>query len=58
MPLPIESAESLGLAAALEGTGGLGAQWVSALLDNYNASSVINAMFERRYRIVHVCANV
>ncbi|HLL10402.1 MAG TPA: CHAT domain-containing protein, partial [Rubrivivax sp.] len=36
---------------------GIGAQRVTALIDNNTAASVINALFERRYRIVHVAAH-
>lgn len=56
-PLPGARAEALAVAAALQGPGGIGAQRVTALIDNNNAASVINALFERRYRIVHVAAH-
>lgn len=56
-PLPGARAEALAVVAALHGPGGVGAQRVTALIDDNNAASVINALFERRYRIVHVAAH-
>lgn len=56
-PLPGARAEALAVAAALQGPGGIGAERVTALVADNDAASVINALFERRYRIVHVAAH-
>ena len=56
-PLPGARAEAQAVVAALQGPGGMGAQRVTALVDGDDAASVINALFERRYRIVHVAAH-
>ncbi len=56
-PLPGAKAEADAVVAALAGAGGLGADRVVALTNQDNASNVINALFERRYRIVHVAGH-
>ena len=56
-PLPGAKAEAAAVAAAFSGPGGLGSDQVNALIDNNDATSVINALFERRYRIVHVAGH-
>lgn len=56
-PLPGARAEAEAVAAALSGAGGLGPERVNALVDGNDAASVINALFERRYRIVHVAGH-
>jgi CHAT domain-containing protein len=56
-PLPGARAEAQAVVEALQGAGGIGAQRVTALIGGDDASSVINALFERRYRIVHVAAH-
>ena len=55
--LPGARAEAEAVAAALSGPGGLGAERVNALIDDNDATSIINALFERRYRIVHVAGH-
>ena len=55
--LPGARSEAEAVVEALQGPGGLGAQRVTALLDDNDATSVINALFERRYRIVHVAGH-
>jgi tetratricopeptide (TPR) repeat protein len=56
-PLPGARAEAEAVVKALGGAGGLGAQRVNALIDGNDATSIINALFERRYRIVHVAGH-
>ena len=56
-PLPGARAEAEAVAATFSGPGGLGAERVNALVDGNDATSVINALFERRYRIVHVAGH-
>jgi CHAT domain-containing protein len=56
-PLPGARAEAQAVAEALTGPGGLGAERVHALIDGNDAASIINALFERRYRIVHVAGH-
>ncbi len=56
-PLPGARAEALAVIGALQGPGGIGPERVTALVDDNDAASVINALFERRYRIVHVAAH-
>jgi tetratricopeptide (TPR) repeat protein len=55
--LPGARAEAEAVAAAFTGTGGVGAARVTALLNDDDAAAVINALFERRYRIVHVAGH-
>ena len=55
--LPGAKAEAQAVAEALGGPGGLGSDRVNALIDDNDASSVINALFDRRYRIVHVAGH-
>ena len=57
LPLPGARAEAEAVAAAFSGTGGVGAARVTALLADDDATAVINALFERRYRIVHVAGH-
>ena len=56
-PLPGARAEAQAVADAFSGPGGLGAERVNALVDGNEAASIINALFERRYRIVHVAGH-
>ncbi len=56
-PLPGARAEAEAVVKALGGAGGLGAQRVNALIDGNDATSIINALFERRYRIIHVAGH-
>jgi CHAT domain-containing protein len=56
-PLPGARAEAQAVADALAGAGGLGVDRVNALIDGNDATSIINALFERRYRIVHVAGH-
>ncbi|MFN9102603.1 MAG: CHAT domain-containing protein [Betaproteobacteria bacterium] len=56
-PLPGARAEAEAVAAAFSGTGGLGAARVMAVPPGADATAVINALFERRYRIVHVAGH-
>ena len=55
--LPGAKAEAAAVAQALGGPGGLGSDKVNALIDDNDATSIINALFERRYRIVHVAGH-
>jgi tetratricopeptide (TPR) repeat protein len=57
LPLPGARAEAEAVAAAFSGTGGVGAARVNALVADDDATAVINALFERRYRIVHVAGH-
>ncbi|MDE2299532.1 MAG: CHAT domain-containing protein, partial [Burkholderiales bacterium] len=51
-------AEALAVAARLAAPGsGLGADKVCALVDQNDAQSIINALFERRYRVVHIAGH-
>jgi CHAT domain-containing protein len=56
-PLPGARQEAQAVAELLAGSGGLGAERVKALPAGADATSVINALFERRYRIVHVAGH-
>ena len=56
-PLPGARAEAEAVVNTLAGAGGLGADRVTALIDGNDATSIINALFERRYRIVHVAGH-
>jgi len=55
--LPGAKAEATAVALALGGPGGLGSDRVNALIDDNDATPIINALFERRYRIVHVAGH-
>ncbi|MDO9073640.1 MAG: CHAT domain-containing protein [Rubrivivax sp.] len=55
--LPGARSEALAVVDALAGPGGLQAQRVTALVDDNDAMSIVNALFERRYRIVHVAGH-
>ena len=55
--LPGAKAEATAVAAALGGPGGLGSDRVNALIDDNDATRIINALFEKRYRIVHVAGH-
>ena len=60
--LPGARSEALAVVAALGAAGALGAQRVTALISSVaanpnDATSVINALFERRYRIVHIAGH-
>ncbi len=55
--LPGARAEAEAVRDALIGSGGLGADRVVALIDNNDASSIINGLFDKRYRIVHVAGH-
>jgi CHAT domain-containing protein len=54
--LPGARAEAEAVRDALTGPGGLEGR-VNALVDDNDATSIINALFERRYRIVHVAGH-
>ena len=56
-PLPGAKTEADAVARALAGPGGLGGERVVQLTDSNNATSIINALFERRYRVVHVAGH-
>jgi tetratricopeptide (TPR) repeat protein len=56
-PLPGARAEAEAVAAAFSGTGGVGAARLKAVPAGADATTVINALFERRYRIVHVAGH-
>ena len=56
-PLPGAKSEATAVWAAFIGPGGLGSDHVNALIDDNDATSVINALFDRRYRIVHVAGH-
>lgn len=56
-PLPGARAEAEAVAAAFIGSGGVGAARVTAVPPGADATAVINALFERRYRIVHVAGH-
>jgi tetratricopeptide (TPR) repeat protein len=56
-PLPGAHDEAQAVAATLAGQGGLGAQRVTELIDGNDAASIINALFDRRYRIVHIAGH-
>jgi len=55
--LPGARAEALAVRDALLGVGGLSAERVNALVADDTATDVINALFERRYRIVHIAGH-
>ena len=55
--LPGARAEAEAVRDALIGSGGLGPDRVVALIDHNDASSIINGLFEKRYRIVHVAGH-
>ena len=51
-------AEALAVAARLAAPdSGLGADKVCALVDQNDAQSIINALFERRYRVIHIAGH-
>ncbi len=56
-PLPGARAEAEAVAAAFSATGGVGAARVKAVPAGADATTVINALFERRYRIVHIAGH-
>jgi CHAT domain-containing protein len=55
--LPGAAREARAVAAKLRETGAVAADRVNALLEQPTASQVINALFERRYRIVHIAGH-
>ena len=55
--LPGARAEAEAVRDALIGSGGLAAERVKALIDDNDATSIINALFEQRYRIVHIAGH-
>lgn len=55
--LPGARAEAEAVRDALQGPGGLEPDRVNALIDDNDATSIINALFERRYRIVHIAGH-
>ncbi len=57
VPLPGARAEAEAVRDALIGSGGLGPDRVVALIDDNDATSIINGLFDRRYRIVHVAGH-
>jgi tetratricopeptide (TPR) repeat protein len=56
-PLPGARAEAEAVAAQIGGAGGIGTERVTALVDSPDAASVINALLERRYRVVHIAGH-
>ena len=56
-PLPGARSEAEAVAAQISGAGGIGADRVTALLDSPDAASVINALLERCYRVVHIAGH-
>ncbi len=56
-PLPGARSEAEAVAAQIGGAGGIGGDRVTALLDSPDAASVINALLERRYRVVHIAGH-
>ncbi len=56
-PLPGARREAQAVARALADSGALAPGRVNALLDSPTAHDVINALFERRYRIVHIAGH-
>ena len=55
--LPGARAEAEAVRDALISSGGLEPERVVALIDNNDASSIINGLFDKRYRIVHVAGH-
>jgi CHAT domain-containing protein len=55
--LPGARSEALAVRDLLVGHGGLGSERVIALVQDNDASQIINALFERRYRIVHIAGH-
>jgi hypothetical protein len=56
-PLPGAQAEAEAVARLLGGPRGVGAERLVALLDQPDASLVINSLLDRRYRVVHVAGH-
>lgn len=56
VPLPGARSEAEAVTQLLAGSGGLGVERVTAVM-GADATAVINALFERRYRIVHVAGH-
>jgi tetratricopeptide (TPR) repeat protein len=56
-PLPGARSEAEAVAKQIGGAGGIGADRVNALLEAPDATSVINALLERRYRVVHIAGH-
>ena len=57
VPLPGARSEAESVRDALLGSGGLPAERVKALIDDNDATTIINALFERNYRIVHIAGH-
>ncbi|MDO9092269.1 MAG: CHAT domain-containing protein [Rubrivivax sp.] len=55
--LPGARAEAESVRDALLGSGGLAAERVKALIDDNDATTIINALFEQNYRIVHIAGH-
>jgi tetratricopeptide (TPR) repeat protein len=55
--LPGALAEGRAVARALAGSGGVRPERLTALLDHDDANTVINALYSRRYRIVHIAGH-
>jgi len=55
--LPGARGEALAVTEALLARGGLGEQRINALVHHNDAASIINALFERAYRIVHIAGH-
>jgi hypothetical protein len=55
--LPGAAAEARAVAQALRSDGGIAAQQLTALLERDDASSVVNALYARRYRVVHIAGH-
>jgi hypothetical protein len=56
-PLPGAKAEARAVYKQLVSTGGIAPDRVRALIDNDDGRTVINALFERPYRIVHIAGH-
>ncbi|MEP7281738.1 MAG: CHAT domain-containing protein, partial [Rubrivivax sp.] len=56
-PLPGALAEATEVAATLGAVGGVGPERVTALLGGADATTIMNALLARRYRIVHIAGH-
>lgn len=55
--LPGALAEAKAVAQQLSASGGIGAERLTALLDRDDATTIVNALYARRYRIVHIAGH-
>jgi hypothetical protein len=56
-PLPGAEHEARAVAAALGGDSGVGTQHLTAVPQGADAAAILNALFARRYRIVHIAGH-